>query len=105
MKKLSKQDAARKQELADELDKAHTALEGATQTYNSIVADVNAFKSGVASDIQSYIDERSEKWSESSAASSYEEWKSSWEEELDEADSYDMANGDALRDLEDEVSL
>lgn len=68
---------------------------------------------GIAGDIDNYMSDRSEKWSESDAAQSFEEWKGNWEESFDEvtmeepdeveAPEDEMTAAEALRDLEEEV--
>jgi hypothetical protein len=134
MKRISKTDAKRRQEILGRLDKVAEELTTAHKTflaavteastplidtrnrYNSIVEEANGFRDDIAGAIDSYIDERSDKWREGDAASSYDEWRDAWQEELDEAelpfDFDDLREGeleltapDKLRDLEEEVSL
>lgn len=131
MKRISKSDAQRKLELADKLEKAHSVLDNAIsvfnervtelwpsvteaiETYNQVAQEVNGFKADIAGAIESYMDDRSDKWREGDAAQSYEEWKSAWEEDIEEAEIDDpdtvempeLSNGEELRDMEDEVSL
>lgn len=132
MKKIDKQSRARKSALADSLDEKHHALDDAislfnaavreawqalnpaVESYNEIVREVEEFKTEIAAEIESYVDERSERWQASDAASSYEEWKRLYDEafdevSLDEPDDIelpdDIADGDTLREISDEVSL
>lgn len=130
MKRIGKIDAARKNELVGKLTVAENKLteiieshneavktswklvETAMGEYNKLVQEANGFCEDIASEIEAHMDERSDKWRESDAASVYEEWKSSWEQDLDEieldepeeiATSFDDSAADILRDLEDEV--
>lgn len=132
MKRITKDDSKRKLELVKRLTiteaklaaaievfngvvtDAWIAVETAQSDYNDVVQESNGFMSDIASEIDGYIDERSDKWREGEAAASYEEWKSGWETELDEAaldepemisTEFDVYAADVLPDLEDEVAL
>lgn len=130
MRKLTKDDLKERDRLADELDRVHSQLEAAVtefnskmdeiyqplqkavEAYNEVREEVNDFASGIATDIQSYIDDRSEAWHDSDAAQVMDDWKTVWDEEIDELEidkpdevelDSDLAEGDYLRDKEESV--
>lgn len=132
MKKLSKAQLQEKDTLATALDDKYNALElaltgfnesrtaswqlveAAIGEYNEARQSIQDFKDNIASDIQSYIDERSERWQESDAASAYSEWLSEYENEYPEAEISepdavempdDLANAETVNELPDEVQV
>ena len=103
MKRLSKQQAAQHAKLATDLTEARDSLNQAIREYNRRVKDLhasllmyrvakvntaakacNAFVSDVHDEQESYYEDRSDNWREGDAGSAYEEWKNSWEVNLDE---------------------
>lgn len=102
MKKLSKQDEARREELGSRIGAAHSALMEKIEEANADIAAANealealnealnearGFAEDMASEIDSYMDDRSDGWREGDRGQAYEEWKSEWEnfqpEDLDE---------------------
>lgn len=127
MKRLSKQEQLERDSLAQAIDDAKTALESAVSeyntkvselwqpvenaltTYNGAVDDAQIFRDGIVGQMDDYIGERSEKWTEGDAGQSYQEWKDSWEGcsiepiEIDSPEDIeipDAEGADALRDLE-----
>jgi hypothetical protein len=64
------------------LDEAWGAVESALSAYNEVVSDANAWREDIAADMQSYFDERSEKWQQSEKGTGYEAWKQQYDEEL-----------------------
>lgn len=132
MKRISKDDSKRKAEIVERLTVAENKFETAIQAFNGIVngawvdleaaqteysetvQEANSFREDIASEIESYIDERSDKWREGDAAGSYETWRDQWQEEFEEisldapdeiAMELEASAADLLRDLEEEVSL
>lgn len=62
-------------------------VEEAITGYNSILAKVRDFTSGIAARGREELDNKSEKWLESDTGQSAEEWTESWETvELDDID-------------------
>jgi hypothetical protein len=53
---------------------------------NMARVDAHEFCSGIADDIDAYIDERSESWQEGDKGCAFIEWKDSWSEASDEFD-------------------
>lgn len=102
MKKLSKDEEKRRSELSEELKKIAAEVDEAVvaannaidkvndiiERYNNVVGEANGFREDIVNAIESYMDERSEKWHESDRASSYEDWKQEWEDELSELSTY-----------------
>ncbi len=104
MKSLSKKQIGEKEKLASDLADARTALETAISEYNAkledlkgpvevalgklndVVREANEWTSAILSDMESYYDERSEKWQEGDAGSNYSSWKDEYSGELEEAD-------------------
>jgi len=129
MKKLSKQQCARHEELVAQLTKARDDLNTAIGAYNAevarlhaelspkvdavnaVITEVNSFVEEVHDEQESYYDERSEKWQEGDAGQAYSYWKDGWdltldELELEEPSPFDEVevDVDGFEQLEDEVS-
>lgn len=93
MKNVSKADLARRAGYIEQLAAAlavvedeHRVLQEAMDAYNAKVAAYNAvlaeamgFAEDIASEIDSYMGERSDKWHESDAAEEYGEWRDAWQ--------------------------
>lgn len=97
MKKLSKADIAKRDKFAAEIDELRSSLEStltifnaavsnaftpvlaATEELNAKIEEVGGWRDDLVGEMQSYYDERSEKWQESDAASEYDSWKSEFE--------------------------
>jgi hypothetical protein len=62
-------------------------LEPAITSYNEVVGEANEWKQDVVSSIEEFMNEKSEKWQESDAASRYESWKDNF---TDEFSTYDQ---------------
>ncbi len=130
MKKLNKKQADTKAEHVTELDQKRQDLENAigeyNQTqkeafekvqaaldaYNNSVDQAREFVDDIKSEMQSYYDERSEKWQEGDAGSNYQSWIDAWENidlseievsEPDELDLPDMEHYTELDNLQNEV--
>jgi uncharacterized protein YukE len=94
MKSLSKSDLARKQKLveeyqefAEEVSNAHSAYEDAVRVLNEKIdalnehlETMNAFAQDIGNEIESYMDERSDKWREGDMCTAYEDWLQQWQE-------------------------
>lgn len=123
MRKLSKDSLKERDELCSKLREARSILddavagfnaaktakwdkvEAAQEAYNAVLADAQSWKESVASDIQFYMDDRSETWQESEKAQEYEQWRSEFEHDLEEAaldepDDLDFDIEDAAESLE-----
>ncbi len=130
--KLSKADKLRKNEFINQLARAENAftsacqeyndtvrgawqlVENAQADYNAAVIDANNFRDDVASEISSYIDDKSDNWRDSERGSAHEEWKSQWETELEEASldepeeiptDLDSSAADVFGEFEDEPNV
>jgi DNA repair exonuclease SbcCD ATPase subunit len=102
MKKISKDQIKRRDELQGKLQSLMADLETACEAYNEAlrekwsaiddalgayneaIGEVNEWQQEIASDIQSYMDDRSEKWLESDKAQEYESWREEFEDEIEE---------------------
>jgi hypothetical protein len=62
------------------LDEAKGPVEQAINAYNEKIADLRSIYTAIAADAASYHDERGEKWQESDAGTSYQEWIDQLEE-------------------------
>ena len=131
MKRLSKTQVARHEELSQKLATVRDELNDAIKAFNAEVtmlharllqpkvAEVNAavslanaFVEEIHGEQESYFDERSDAWREGDAGSEYESWKNEWELSLDEMeledpvpfDEVDMIDADEFENLQQEVS-
>jgi|SRR5215471_14508371 len=125
MKKLSKDDLKRRDELVQKLATAFAEVEtvydevntliidklsNAVGKYNDILGEVASFRDEIVGKMDEYVEERSDKWRESDAGENYESWKADWEnfstEELEVPDGLDAPEGihsDELEALEMEA--
>lgn len=60
-----------------------TNLQIPINNYNEAISEANEWQSGIATEIQDYIDEKSEKWQEGEKGQAYASWKEQYEEELE----------------------
>jgi uncharacterized protein YukE len=104
MKALSKKDAARKAELIekirdqatdlssavakfnDGLAELRDDLRAAVTDYNEAVQAAEEFRADIASQMQSYFDEKSGKWQEGDSGQVYQQWISDWDSPLTEVE-------------------
>lgn len=103
MKRLSKAQQTTHETISAKLSGAREDLKGAVATFNDKVAalfaeivqpevdafnaaqtEANEFLQEVHEEMESFYEERSDKWKEGDAGSAYEDWKSSWEMEIEE---------------------
>ena len=89
------------------------ALKPAIEAYNGALTDCETFRDEVIAEMDDYVSARSEKWSESDAAQTYESWKGEWEsfdtspldeiEPLEAIESIDTPHADEFEALASEV--
>lgn len=60
-----------------------TKVSVAIDVYNAAISDANEWQSVVASEIQDFIGDKSEKWQEGEKGQAYASWKEQYEEELE----------------------
>jgi hypothetical protein len=78
----------------------------AMEQYNAVVEKVNDWKSAIAAEIQTYIDERSEQWQDSARGQVYQDWLNAYGYDdldpvtLDLPASLDLSDGDQTDLLE-----
>ena len=93
MKNLSKADYARRDEIIGELQAIETEVEAAfadlqvavatynqrVAAYNEVVAEGTGWVEDIASTIEAYMDERSDKWREGERGGAYQSWLTEWQ--------------------------
>jgi hypothetical protein len=118
MKRLTKTDSEQQDSLVRNLNEKAEAvkeviarinsiiadeLNPAISDYNSIITDADEFRNEIVGRMDDYVNERSEKWSESEVGENYSSWKDEWENlQLDEIepmtnlqiDAVDFSEGD-----------
>jgi chromosome segregation ATPase len=117
MKKLSKNDLLRREDLKTKLEEAWkevtdaktnldnsvSSVNSAIQGYNEVVKEVSEWRDSITSQMEDYASERSEKWEDSDAGSSYSDWKTEWEnldtEEVELLDEIDLAEASLAEEL------
>jgi hypothetical protein len=67
------------EKINNEIMEAQIRLTAAIEVYNERVDDARAFAEGVASEMDDYMSDRSDRWQESDAGSAYSAWKEEWE--------------------------
>lgn len=68
------------------LEDAKAELEGAQSELNEAINNANAMREQIQGDMESYVDERSEKWQEGDAGNQYQSWIEAWSNELEEVE-------------------
>lgn len=85
--------------------KAWDGIAAAQTEYNAAVENAVEFRDQVVSDIDDYVDEKSDKWKEGEKADNYQTWKDAWEgaeipeSELEQPDDLEMEVEDAGESL------
>lgn len=124
MKKLSKTDLQAREEVTKKLGEAHSLLTSAVEEYNDAVAEAwakvedcqNGYNEalhaasewceGIASQIEDYVNDKSEKWQEGEKAEAYENWKGEYEgidfsdSELSQPDELSLEVQDPCEEIE-----
>jgi hypothetical protein len=80
-------------------------VESALLSLNEKIIEAEEWRGDMASEMQDYFDERSERWQESDAGSNYQDWLTEWgselpEVELDAPEDVEMPEVEALDTLE-----
>jgi hypothetical protein len=95
------------QKISDAIAEYNTLVEDkkgnidlAIEELNSAISEANGFAENIASEIQAYIDERSEKWQDSDRGSAYNDWCSAYQDlVLDEASLDDVTPIEYMPDV------
>lgn len=117
MKSLSKAEQEQRADIAGRLREGWSKLEDAyaqvtsaisdfnveRESYNEIVQEAESFAQDIASQIEGYMDERSDKWREGDRGQEYEAWLSAWQndvsfDEVEEIEDPGMPDGENLAD-------
>ena len=94
-----------------EVKTAHAALQPKVDVVNAAIREANEFVEEIRGEMQDHYDEKSDRWQESDAGSSYSDWISSWEFELDDLSLEEptafeeiiMTDADEFENLDQEV--
>jgi len=121
MKKFSKADVVKRDGYINKLKSAQADIETAirevnsvVQEYNDTLAEAQGWLEDLGSSIESYMDEKSEKWQEGDAGSAFSEWKDAIENAASELTDLEDAEYDTgpiddhvntLNDLPEEPSV
>jgi chromosome segregation ATPase len=65
---------------------------------NALVEEANSLREEIEADAQNYYDEKSEKWQEGERGSAYNDWISSWQDEVEEIETVSI---DTVAKVED----
>lgn len=82
------------------------AVHATMNAYNDVAVEATTWQENVASDIQDYIDSRSDKWQESERGQAYLAWQGEYESSdleditIDQPDSLELSTGDQAETLE-----
>jgi len=110
MKKLSKGHKSTLESLIGELDKQASIVDDLTvqlntaiSEYNDKLAEAREWRDEIVADMETFWENRSEKWQESEAGSNYSNWMSQYQEldldELQEADEPALSHHQELANL------
>lgn len=119
MKKISKERNVQRDEIVQTLTKLHEELTeqngaviSAMEVYNATIDKINeqidaaeTLVSEVTTDMQAYIDEKSERWLEGESGGEYSEWKDTWDgvsfEKIDPLELPDVPDITLTQELDD----
>ena len=80
------------------------------ETYNEVAEDAKTFRDEIKDEMDSYYDDRTEKWQDSDAGDFYRNWKDAWEaQDFDKLDAFEeletpeATNSSGLDNLPSEV--
>ena len=106
MKNLSKSDYARRDEIIDKFRNVEGAIDDAYEAivasitkyndellpaYNEVVAEAQGWVADIASSIEEFMSNKSDKWLEGERGQAYGEWLSEWQSfELEELAPFDL---------------
>lgn len=105
MKTLNNAQTKRREELAAQLHEGMTQLEAnysilvdmindynkEVDTFNGLVEEAREFTTEIAGNMESYINDKSEKWQESDSGTEYGEWRDAWQDiELEDLESVEV---------------
>lgn len=84
---------------------AWAKVETALTVYTDAISEAQAFCEGIASDIESHIDEKSDAWRGGDRGSAYSDWLTEWQLSLDEPslsqpDEIEEVDEDAITSVE-----
>lgn len=115
MKKLSKQQIEDRDALVVSLRETESSINQMIEEANSIIAkingekvklesvisDVESWRDDIVTDLEAYIDDRSEKWQESETGEKYRDWKTQFDDiplgDVDEIEEIEEINvGDEI---------
>ncbi len=71
-------------QLEEAITKLWGQVENAVEEYSEVASKANGFVQKIQKEQQQYYDDREEKWKESDAGNSYQDWISAWEIEVEE---------------------
>lgn len=74
------------EEYNTKLEELKGPVEKAVEEMNAAITAANEWAANIASDMETYYDERSEKWQEGDRGSAYSSWKENFGTELDEVE-------------------
>jgi len=104
MKKLTKEQLKRREEIIVEMRRRHEAVQAAVADLNTTIQEANELITEVHNDQEVYFDERSEKWQEGDAGSAYSDWMQEWDSEIDEVESPEEDFIESFESRPEEVS-
>jgi uncharacterized protein YukE len=96
----------------EEMVEAHGSVVSAVEALNALVAKYNeklseaeTWRDGITSDMEAYVDERSDKWQEGDAGSEYSEWMDTFAdlsfEAMEEVTAPDLPEFELAQQIED----
>lgn len=73
----------------EKINQILTDLNDKKQSVNDFITRLNELREEVRAEIESFIDEKSDNWRDGDRGSAYQEWLSSWENEIEEVSDFD----------------
>lgn len=90
MKRLNKKQAAQLTELTDAVETAKIAVDEKVEELNDAIVKLEGFRQEMRDDMESYYEEKSERWQEGDNGQMYYDWMNAWDQEVTEVESPDV---------------
>ncbi len=106
MIKLTKKQIEERDRIQAELTIREAAFESAREALNEMIVKANEWAEEVATEIDDYMSQRTDKWLDGERGQAYDEWKTAYQNfSLDEIDEPELPGEEAFTDLEEEPNL
>lgn len=101
MNKLTKQQQSEKQAILDELTATKQKASEALDELLTVFEKAKEFVGDIHSEMDSYFEDKSEKWQEGDNGQQYDSWRTQWDEAAEALEPTDLPNLDQAQEAID----